>query len=116
MAKKEINEIGPREIVELPVQEPIVIPGYKDNGIKPDLSIDIPLVQQIEQIPEPTIYDKYNTQITEYIKNGTTQLTYAQAMEILRYCERKIGSQIPINMSCQSCVDDMFGLFVKLKH
>ena len=109
-------EIGPRTIEELPIQEPIVISGYEDNGIKPDLTIEVPMVTPTEVIVEPTIYDKYADVIKGYDDGVVRGMTYSIGMEILRYCERVIGKEIPMNLNCNTCVYDLIKLFVNLKN
>lgn len=110
-------EIGPKDIIELPTVEPIVIPGYEDNGIKPDLTIEIPMVIPTNEIVELTIYNKYDYIVKQYEETGDASglITYAIGMEILRHCERQLNQNIPLNMSCSTCVNDLFKLFIGLK-
>ena len=109
-----VKEIGPIEQLELPTQEPIVIKGYEDMGTPPDLSIEIPIVEPTLEPIKPTIYDKYERLIKTY-QDGSIHLDYPSAMEILRYCESKIGSKISLNMSCQNCMFDLVKMFINLK-
>ena len=62
-----------------------------------------------------TIYDKYDKYIKQVEAGYLTGLNYAEAMEILRYCESKKGINIPLNMSCSVCLMDLIKMFIRLK-
>lgn len=95
-------------------QEPIVIPGYEAQT-PPDLSIEIPTVEQINTEPVITIYDTYDWLIKQYEDGSIRNFTYPMALDILRHCEKKVGSQIPLNMGCATCLMDLVKLFINLK-
>ena len=112
---QDVEQIGPRDILE--VQSiPVIIPGYEDMGTPPDLSIEVPIVLPTETIVEPTIYDKYEKIINSFKDGVVRDVTYATGMDILRYCEKQINQQIPMNFSCSTCVYDLIKLFVNLKN
>ena len=112
---QDVEQIGPRDILE--VQSiPVIIPGYEDMGTPPDLSIEVPIVLPTETIVEPTIYDKYEKIINSFKDGVVRDVTYAVGMDILRYCEKQINQQIPMNFSCSTCVYDLIKLFVNLKN
>lgn len=67
------------------------------------------------QVVEPTIYDKYDKYIKEVELGYLSSVSYAEAMEILRYCESKMNINIPLNMSCGSCIMDLIKLFIRIK-
>ena len=64
---------------------------------------------------EPTIHDKYRKYILQVQENYINGLTYSEAMEMLRWCEDKIGRSIGLNMSCSSCMIDLIKMFKNLE-
>jgi len=97
------------------IEEPIIIKGYEPQT-PPDLSIEVPMVTVVEPTPEQSIYEKYADIVNGYQDGVVRGMTYPISMEILRYCEKVIGNQIPINMGCTTCVFDLVKLFVNLKN
>lgn len=69
--------------------------------------------QSIATGPEPvmTIHDKFRVYINQCKGGYLRELSYADSMEILRYCEKKSGKTIPINYGCGSCMMDLVKLF-----
>lgn len=62
-----------------------------------------------------TIHDKYRKYINQAKSNYLNGIEYSDIMEILRWCERKVGNQIPINVSCSTCVIDLIKMFSNLE-
>lgn len=60
------------------------------------------------------IYDKYDYVIKQ-LEDGAVHITYPEMMEILRYVERRIGNNIPMNMSCSNCIHGLIKQFKNLK-
>lgn len=58
-------------------------------------------------------YDKYIKQVKAGYLRG---ITYPEAMEILRYCEKRLNRNIPLNFSCNKCVIDLVILFNNLRN
>lgn len=69
--------------------------------------------QSIATGPEPvmSIHDKFRVYISQYKSGYLRGLSYADAMEILRYCEKKIGKPIPIDYGCGSCMMGLIKTF-----
>lgn len=68
-----------------------------------------------DKIVEPTIYDKYTKYIEQANAGYLVGLSYNNKLEILRYCEEKIGAKMPMNLNCGVCVIDLIKLFIRLK-
>lgn len=64
---------------------------------------------------EEKIHDKYRKFINQHNSGYLTGLTYDIAMEMLRYCENKLGKSIPLNMSCGTCVYELVSIFKNLE-
>lgn len=73
-------------------------------------------VPQTLDSPEPTIHEKYAHWITQAQNGYITGLNYEGLMEILRWCEKKIGTQLSLNMQCNTCIMDLIKLFNNLNH
>jgi hypothetical protein len=71
------------------------------------------LIYNKEQMEE-TIHDKYRKHI-EQVTSGYCRLDAGQAIEILRWCESKLGKNIPMNLSCGTCILDLMRLFIRLE-
>ena len=82
-----------------------------DNVAKEDLE----LVEALEEVKVPTIYDKYAKYVEQANAGYLVGLSYNNKVEILRYCEEKIGAKMPMNLNCGVCVIDLMKLFVRLK-
>ena len=111
-------EIGPINQLDLPVQESIIIPGYEDMGTPPDLSIEVPMVEQpiVEEVTTPTIFDRYDKFINQAKDGYLIGFEYSHAMEVLRYCENIKGCSLSLNMSCPTCMLDLLKMFASLKN
>lgn len=68
--------------------------------------------EDIDKNPLHTKYDKFINQAKEGYIIG---FTYPMAIEILRYCERKKGCNIGLNMSCPNCLIDLLKMFDYLR-
>lgn len=114
---QDLPEVLNKPTIDLTKVEPkeVIIPGYEDKGVAPDLKVELPIIEQ-EVIVEETIYDKYADLIKSYEAGVVRGMTYAKGMEILRYCEKIIGNQIPMDLSCSTCVNNLVKLFVNLKN
>lgn len=84
---------------------------------KKDVIVDEVNKQSVieDKIVEQTIYDKYAKYIDQANAGYLVGLSYNDKIEILRYCEKKIGAEIPMNLNCGVCVIDLIKLFVRLK-
>lgn len=71
--------------------------------------------ESVIETKEQTIHEKYEKYINQ-VKDGYIKgLPYSDAIEILRFCEKKIGKDIPMNTNCASCMIDLIKLFINLK-
>lgn len=70
---------------------------------------------KVEEPVQPTIHDRYRILINKANSDYLNGYTYNDLIIILRYCEKKIGHQIPINLQCGSCVIDLIKLFGRLE-
>mgnify|MGYP003397550559 CR=1 FL=1 len=61
------------------------------------------------------VYLKYKTQLDNaYNDRALSGLNSADLMIILRATEKELGKDIPITMSCPSCVMSLIDLFMNL--
>jgi ribosomal protein L6P/L9E len=82
----------------------------------PEIDNNISTEQIIELVvKEPTIHDKYREFINQAINGYLRGFEYPMAMEVLRYCEKITGHQIPLNMGCGSCLLDLVLIFARLE-
>lgn len=64
---------------------------------------------------EPTIFDKYREHINR-AKDGTVKnLSYSDAMEMLRHIEKLTNRKIGLNMNCAACMMELVEMFVRLE-
>ena len=66
-------------------------------------------------IIEPTIFDKYRHYIEQVKSNYIRGMTHAEAMEIHRYCEKKLNRQLSIDTSCSKCMLDRIKMFASFE-
>lgn len=85
-----------------------------DSVVNEDLEL-IASLEEVEQEVVPTIYDKYAKYVEQANAGYLVGLSYNNKVEILRYCEEKIGAKMPMNLNCGVCVIDLIKLFVRLK-
>lgn len=64
---------------------------------------------------ELTIFDKYRKYINMANSNYLHDLSYGDAMSMLRYIEKQVGHNISFSMSCPSCVIDLVKMFGRLE-
>lgn len=62
-----------------------------------------------------SIYEKYSSIVDGFKSGAVRGLTMEVKMEILRYCESRVGRSIPTDMSCNTCLMSLIELFVNLK-
>lgn len=61
------------------------------------------------------IHDKYRKYIYQVESGYLRGLEYGEAMDILRWMEKKVGHNIPINYSCSSCMIDLVKRFAAME-
>ena len=66
-------------------------------------------------IVELTIFDKYRKFINSARSGSVVGLQYEDAMVMLRYIEKKINNQYPINMSCGTCLLELVKTFASFE-
>lgn len=87
---------------------------------------DKPVVQEAEEVKvetkavkpktvEPTIFDKHRKHIDTVKEGYLKKLTYAEAIEILRYVQDKTGHKLGLNMSCANCLVELVEIFAGLE-
>lgn len=86
----------------------------KELEQQPDVT-ETGLIYKEEEEKVPTIYDKYARYIEQANSGYLVGLSYNNKLEILQYCEEKIGAKMPMNLNCGVCVIDLIKLFVRLK-
>lgn len=65
---------------------------------------------------DPKLYDKYRHYVNQ-VKSGYVRgVKYEEAIEVLRYVEKRVGHSIPLNFSCNTCVFDLFKLFTNIEN
>lgn len=67
-----------------------------------------------EKVIDP-IYIKYERIVREASNDYLTNCDYSATMEILRYCEKKIGNELHIDTGCPVCVLQLMKIFISLK-
>lgn len=61
------------------------------------------------------VYKKYKIQLDNaYNDRALSGLTSADLMEILRAVEKELGRDVPLSLSCPSCVMSLIDLFMNL--
>jgi hypothetical protein len=83
-----------------------------------DLPIDVIYDSSQSNLPiqsEPTIHDRFRKYILQVSSGYLRDLSYADAMVMLRWMENKTGHTIPINYSCGNCVMDLVKMFSRLE-
>lgn len=101
MAKKKVVK---KVVDKAPVVEPkneVIVDEVKDIKVsKPN---------------KPTIFDKHREHINTVKEGYLKKLTYADAMEILRYIQDKTNHKLGLNMSCASCLMELVQIFASLE-
>jgi len=90
------------------VIEPILHSQTIDEQIEQIEQFDI----EVDKIEDP-IYTKYITNITEPV--NIDGLEYGNIMEILRYCERVMKTQVGLNTTCKPCWIDLIKIFINIR-
>lgn len=83
-----------------------------------DKMIEVEPLVQVEVKPEivkETIFDKYRKHIDTVKEGYLKKITYAEAMEILRYIQDKTNHKLGLNMSCASCLMELVEMFSSLE-
>lgn len=105
MAKRVVK---PVEVPEVSVE---LISDTSILNVKPDTEA---IIEEVI-VTEPTIYDKFDKYVRQAQDGYVRDLSYADAMLILRYCEKQLNKSIPFTFSCGTCAYDLIKLFINLK-
>lgn len=62
-----------------------------------------------------TIFDKHRKHINTVKEGYLKKLTYAEAIEILRYVQKETGHKLGLNMSCSNCLVELVEIFMRLE-
>lgn len=68
----------------------------------------------IEEKKVLTVKEKYMQYCLQSRSNYVTGISQQEIMEILRYCEKKVGHNIPLNSSCNGCLINIIKLLDKI--
>lgn len=64
---------------------------------------------------QPSIFDKYRHYIEQVKADYLRGMSYAEAMEIHRYCEKALGRTMGLDTSCGRCMIDRVKMFASLE-
>lgn len=73
------------------------------------------VIDKIEVVDKNPLHTKYEVFIKQAKEGYLNGFTYPVAMEMLRYCERKRGTQMGLNMSCSNCMLQLVRVFDNLR-
>ena len=85
--------------------------------VEPKKEVIVDEVTDIE-VSKPigsTIFDKHREHIDTVKQGYLKKLSYADAMEILRYIQDKTSHKLGLNMSCASCLMELVQIFASLE-
>lgn len=88
----------------------------KNVEVKTTTEVTTIFATTTEAPKEPTIHDKYRHYINMVNGGYLRDITYPESMEILRWVEKKINQQLPIDYSCSSCMFDLVNKFARLEN
>lgn len=60
-------------------------------------------------------HDKYRKYLDMVNSGYIRDISYEEAMDMLRWCEKRVGRTIPFTFSCGSCLYDLVQLFSRLE-
>lgn len=107
--------------IEEPILSPVELLEFIDdtNPNQDGESVLNEPVEALASIVEPRVYESLHNMYAPLIakaKEGyISGYTHADIMQILRYCEKKTGKELPINTTCAPCVIDLVLLFDRLR-
>ena len=101
MAKKKVVK---KVVNKAPVVEP-----------KKEVIVDEVKDVEVSKPIEPTIFDKHREHINTVKEGYLKKLSYADAIEILRYIQDKTSHKLGLNMSCASCLMELVQIFASLE-
>lgn len=102
MAKKVINK------VVNPVAKPVTEVVKEDNEV-------VKVVKEEVAPTIPTIFDKYRKHIDTVKEGYLKKLSYAEAIEMLRYIQKNTNHKLGLNMSCSNCLVELVQIFASLE-
>lgn len=103
MAKKKVS----KKVVN-PVAEPVI------EVVKEDKEV-VKVVKEEVTPKIPTIFDKYRKHIDTVKEGYLKKLTYAEAIEMLRYIQKNTNHKLGLNMSCANCLVELVQIFSNLE-
>lgn len=109
MAKK-VNKKVSKKVVKPAVEVEI--------EVKEDKTEDKTSNEEIQEKPikkELTIFDKHRKHIDTVKEGYLKKITYEEAMDMLRYIQKKTHHQLGLNMSCSNCLIELVQIFMRLE-
>ena len=97
-------------------------PNKAKTAPKTPKKVETPSVTSNEVIQEKpvkkelTIFDKYRKHIDTVKEGYLKNLTYEEAMEMLRYIQKETHHQLGLNMSCSNCLIELVQIFMRLEN
>lgn len=113
MAKK-VNKKVSKKVVKPAVEVEIEV---KEDKTEDKTSNEEP--KEVKETPikkELTIFDKHRKHIDTVKEGYLKKLTYEEAMEMLRYIQKKTHHQLGLNMSCSNCLIELVQIFMRLEN
>ena len=100
-----------KKVIKKVVNEAPVVESNNEVIMEMDMDTNI----EVSKPNEPTIFDKHRGHINTVKEGYLKKLSYADAMEILRYVQDKTGHRLGLNMSCASCLMELVQIFTSLE-
>lgn len=104
------NGIAPN-VHTVSYNEDVVKVESKDEDLIDDVVETTITTIPVPVVPVESIHDKYRRYINMVANGYLRDLSYADAMDMLRWMEKKRNQKIPINYSCNNCMFDLVKMF-----
>ena len=105
-ARTEVTVANVRKFVE----------ANNEKKTKVEVEVEVVKESDVEVVKAETIFDKYRTHIQSSKDGYVRNLTYPEAMEMLRHIEKKTNRKLGLNLSCSSCTIDLVKMFSRLEN
>lgn len=89
--------------------------------VKPVAEPVTEVIEEVKVVKEevtpiiPTIFDKYRKHIDTAKEGYLKKITYAEAIEMLRYIQKNTNHKLGLNMSCSNCLIELVQIFSSLE-
>ena len=89
--------------------------------VKPVAEPVTDVIEEVKVVKEevtpiiPTIFDKYRKHIDTVKEGYLKKITYAEAIDMLRYIQKNTNHKLGLNMSCSNCLIELVQIFSSLE-